>query len=94
MHVHVKGVVQDITHENWVAQDDIFKEIDILIGLDHPNVIFLKEYFEESNKVCPPAGANLQAPLSTPRDKLAPFRQTPVCWRPGQTCMERQMSCF
>jgi len=23
------------------AQDDIFKEIDILIGLDHPNVIFL-----------------------------------------------------
>ena len=35
-------------------QDDIFKEIDILIGLDHPNVIFLKEYFEENNKVGTP----------------------------------------
>jgi len=37
------------------AQDDIFKEIDILIGLDHPNVIFLKEYFEENNKARPRA---------------------------------------
>ncbi|GAB4813322.1 hypothetical protein N2152v2_000368 [Parachlorella kessleri] len=33
------------------TREDIFKEIDILIGLEHDNVIFLKEYFEEGNKV-------------------------------------------
>lgn len=38
--------------ENENTRDDIFKEIDILVGLNHPNVICLKEYFEESNKVC------------------------------------------
>ena len=37
--------------ENENTRDDIFKEIDILVGLNHPNVIYLKEYFEESNKV-------------------------------------------
>ena len=47
-----------------VAQDDIFKEIDILIGLDHPNVIFLKEYFEENNKVCCCAGDSLHTPVA------------------------------
>ena len=40
-----------IVGENENTRDDIFKEIDILVGLNHPNVIYLKEYFEESNKV-------------------------------------------
>ena len=33
------------------CREDIFKEIDILVGMNHENVIFLKEYFEEGNKV-------------------------------------------
>lgn len=33
------------------ASEDIFKEIDILCGLQHENVVYLKEYFEEGNKV-------------------------------------------
>lgn len=33
------------------CSEDIFKEIDILCGLDHENVVALKEYFEEGNKV-------------------------------------------
>lgn len=33
------------------CREDIFKEIDILCGLNHENVLFLKEYFEEDNKV-------------------------------------------
>jgi hypothetical protein len=33
------------------CREDIFKEIDILCGLNHENVVYLKEYFEESNKV-------------------------------------------
>ena len=37
--------------DNENTRDDIFKEIDILVGLNHPNVIYLKEYFEEGNKV-------------------------------------------
>lgn len=40
-----------VVGENENTRDDIFKEIDILVGLNHPNVIYLKEYFEESNKV-------------------------------------------
>jgi hypothetical protein len=32
-------------------REDIFKEIDILCGLNHENVVYLKEYFEEGNKV-------------------------------------------
>ena len=59
MHMPMKIVEQDVAYYSPVVQDDIFKEIDILIGLDHPNVIFLKEYFEENNKVCPVAGANM-----------------------------------
>lgn len=35
-----------------MCREDIFKEIDILCGLNHDNVLFLKEYFEEGNKVC------------------------------------------
>lgn len=39
-------------HETVLARrDDIFKEIDILCDLTHENVIFMKEYFEENNKV-------------------------------------------
>lgn len=45
--------------DNENSRDDIFKEIDILVGLNHPNVIYLKEYFEENNRVrsssCRPA---------------------------------------
>ncbi len=37
--------------DNENSRDDIFKEIDILVGLNHPNVIYLKEYFEENNRV-------------------------------------------
>jgi len=33
------------------TREDIFKEIDILCGLEHENVVSLKEYFEENNKV-------------------------------------------
>lgn len=33
------------------TQLDIFKEIDILMNLRHPNIIHLKEYFEESGRV-------------------------------------------
>jgi hypothetical protein len=33
------------------CSEDIFKEIDILCGLNHDNVVYLKEYFEEGNKV-------------------------------------------
>ena len=34
------------------TREDIFKEIEILVGLAHENVVYLKEYFEEANKVC------------------------------------------
>lgn len=33
------------------CREDIFKEIDLLCGMNHENVIYLKEYFEEGNKV-------------------------------------------
>lgn len=35
------------------CREDIFKEIDILVGMNHENVIYLKEYFEEGDKVGP-----------------------------------------
>lgn len=34
------------------TREDIFKEIDILVGMDHDNVLMLREYFEENGKVC------------------------------------------
>lgn len=37
--------------ENESTREDIFKEIDILCGLNHENVIYLREYFEEGDKV-------------------------------------------
>lgn len=36
---------------NESSREDIMKEIDILCSLNHPNIIFLKEYFIENNKV-------------------------------------------
>lgn len=39
-------------HAHNGSREDIFKEIDILCGLNHENVVYLKEYFEEGNKVC------------------------------------------
>lgn len=50
--------------DNENSRDDIFKEIDILVGLNHPNVIYLREYFEENNRVrictpCPNCIASL-----------------------------------
>ena len=37
--------------DNENTREDIFKEIDILVGMEHENVIYMKEYFEEGNKV-------------------------------------------
>lgn len=37
--------------DNESTRADIFKEIDILIALRHPNIVNMKEYFEENNKV-------------------------------------------
>jgi len=66
------------------AQDDIFKEIDILIGLDHPNVIFLKEYFEENNKARPPAPRRAaRARRGRPRPRGAGRAPARVCARPA-----------
>ena len=36
---------------NESSREDIMKEIDILCALHHPNILYLKEYFIESNKV-------------------------------------------
>lgn len=33
------------------TRDDIFKEIDIIMSLRHSNIIFMKEYFEETGRV-------------------------------------------
>ena len=38
------------TSDNENTREDIFKEIDILVGMQHKNVIYMKEYFEENNK--------------------------------------------
>ncbi|GBF97717.1 hypothetical protein Rsub_10881 [Raphidocelis subcapitata] len=37
--------------DNESTREDIAKEIDILCGLDHPNVVGMKEWFEEGGKV-------------------------------------------
>ena len=36
---------------NSCTLEDVFKEIDILAGLDHPHVITLKEFFVENGQV-------------------------------------------
>lgn len=33
------------------SREDIFKEIDILLTLDHPNIVYIRECFEERNRV-------------------------------------------
>ncbi|PSC73989.1 CAMK CAMK1 kinase [Micractinium conductrix] len=38
-------------NENESSRADIFKEIDILMALQHENIVVMKEYFEEGNKV-------------------------------------------
>lgn len=38
-------------NENESSRADIFKEIDILMALEHENIVFMKEYFEDDNKV-------------------------------------------
>ena len=42
-------------NDNENTREDIFKEIDILVGMEHQNVLNLKEYYEEGGKVsrCP-----------------------------------------
>ena len=57
-----------VVGENENTRDDIFKEIDILVGLNHPNVIYLKEYFEESNKV-----GTLRVAQRCPDGRCVPF---------------------
>lgn len=37
--------------DNENTREDIFKEIDILVGMDHENVLNLTEYYEEGGKV-------------------------------------------
>ena len=46
------------TGDNENTREDIFKEIDILVGMEHENVIYMKEYFEENNKVLLPPTAH------------------------------------
>ncbi|KAK9801988.1 hypothetical protein WJX73_007147 [Symbiochloris irregularis] len=45
----------DVSHQpandNENTREDIFKEIDILVGMEHENVLNLKEYYEEGGKV-------------------------------------------
>lgn len=39
------------TKQDKAARSDIYKEISILSQVHHPNVLFLKEYYEENSKV-------------------------------------------
>jgi serine/threonine protein kinase len=39
------------TGDGESTREDILKEIEILMSLSHPNIIFLKEYFEEPGRV-------------------------------------------
>lgn len=36
---------------NVSSREDIFKEIEIIAELEHPNIVYLKEFFVEANKV-------------------------------------------
>lgn len=38
-------------NENESSRADIFKEIELLMALKHHNIVLMKEYFEEGNKV-------------------------------------------
>lgn len=69
-------------------REDIFKEIDIVCGLHHENVVFLKEYFEEGNKVgCGCAGQcarrackRLAGCMPRAQPKRAPERAESMGW--------------
>jgi serine/threonine protein kinase len=39
------------TADGESTREDIFKEIEILVGLNDINVVYLKEYFQENEKV-------------------------------------------
>ncbi len=39
------------TSDGESTREDIFREIEILVGLNNVNVVYLKEYFHESEKV-------------------------------------------
>lgn len=41
------------TGDGESTREDIFKEIEILVGLNNVNVVYLKEYFQEAEKVRP-----------------------------------------
>ena len=51
--MNLPEVGQHVNADTESTREDIFKEIDILVGVDHDNVLMLKEYFEENGKVWP-----------------------------------------
>ena len=40
-----------VVDHNVSSREDIFKEIEIIAELEHPNIVYLKEFFVEANKV-------------------------------------------
>lgn len=42
---------QNKTYHHRPNSEDVLKEIDILCGLSHPNVVCLREYFAERGRV-------------------------------------------
>ena len=49
--MNLPEIGQHVNADTESTREDIFKEIDILVGMDHDNVLMLKEYFEENGKV-------------------------------------------
>lgn len=47
----ISDAYKDVNMPCENSREDIYQEIDILCGLNHENVLFLKEYFDEDNKV-------------------------------------------
>mmetsp|Transcript_30288 Transcript_30288/g.57102 ORF Transcript_30288/g.57102 Transcript_30288/m.57102 type:complete len:403 (+) Transcript_30288:225-1433(+) len=47
----IMALPQGNTKDEMTQREDIFKEINILLSVKHPNVIYLHEYFEEVTKV-------------------------------------------
>lgn len=50
--MNLPDVAHQPANDNENTREDIFKEIDILVGMEHENVLNLKEYYEEGGKVC------------------------------------------
>ena len=63
------------------SREDILKEIDILARCDHPNVMFLKEYFEENNKVLPRSLQAADCPVQPCMSNSWSLTPPPL-WRP------------